>query len=412
MKSKLSIKNKTANLTLKVDGDDKTEGINTENRKFQIAMDSECGLFCETCDQFKAGLCFGCYNGCLNEWRTCTSKNCDELVEFNSQNAKGEPVKLQGHCPVRCCKRTGLDEWLNDVSQGRGSDLSIKHIKWEPVSFPKMGHFIPAINGHIERVYVPYIALPVNYLYSEKTHKMRGGKKSVHDMYDIHPDTEVIVTGYCQDPVLEDFWTNMNKEYLMERLREKGVSVVMGFNYSLYHGDPRMEHLINIRRCFEIMKRAEMAGLKSIPDICWHNSADMQQFVEWINTNKVTTVSTSTQCCRENSYIAKNIYDLDYLMSKCPDVKRWIINGPSTPSRIRLFAQRFPKMVLMSSRACQLAKYNMVWDYKCNEYVKCVAEDGSLISRADAFMINCRFFDDVVAGVGLDKFGQDYFEGM
>jgi hypothetical protein len=261
----------------------------------------------------------------------------------------------------------------------------------------------------MENVYVPYVTLPVNYLYSEKTQRMRGGDKSVHEMYDLHPDTEVIVTGYCKDNVLESFWTNREREYLLHKIKAKGVKTLLGFNYSVYHKDPRMEHLVNMRRCFQIMDEAQKIGFKTIPDICWHNSADMNQFIEWINKNKVSVVSTSMQCCRENAYIAKYVYDLEYIASKCPDVKRWIINGPSTPSRIRMFAELFPKMVLMSSRAGQLAKYNMIWDFKCNEYVKCVKPDGSLLSRAEAFQINCQFFEDVVAGVGLERFGEGYF---
>jgi hypothetical protein len=64
-------------------------------------------------------------------------------------------------------------------------------------------------------------------------------------------------------------------------------------------------------------------------------------------------------------------------------------------------------MALMNSRCFQLSKFLQTWDYKCNDWMKCVKPTGELISRLEAFEKNCQMYDDIVSG-RLERFG-DYF---
>lgn len=395
---KIKVVQHKANKTLKMKGFRATEPFDTEKRTIQLTVETGCGLTCEYCVQYKEGLCYGCYDGCGDSIRNCVDVTKCGVTESGEERA----------CDVRCCKRVDIKEWIDDVSNGVGS-LSIQNVDWEPFPFVDVPNFIPSINGQVDRAELPFVCVPLNRFYSARTDKITSNFKDVQDLFKLHPDTKVILNAYCQDPLLEKFWTSHRAKDHFQRIRDMGVEYALGFNYSVYHGHPRMEHLINIKRNFQIIENMQEAGFKVIPDLCWHNSADLKQFVEWINAQYLHTVSISLQLSRDNRIMARNLLDIDFMIENCPNVKRWIVNGPSTPSRISLLKERIPNLIIMNSRCYQVSKYNMVWDYSCNEYVKSITDKGELIKRVDAILQNYQFFVDLVNGDNLDKFGKDYF---
>lgn len=405
-KTKHIASKRVANTRLSLDGDKPIELFDTEERFAQISMDTHCGLLCGTCQERTDGRCYGCYEDCSADIRDCTTRDCLKPTSIEEVNADGNITIRKGLCGVRCCKRSNLPEIVRDITDG-GGDLSIHSIRWEPFGLPRFPNFIPSINGSIRYAKVPYVAIPLTKIYSEKTDKIT--RLSARDPFHILPETKVILTGFCQDPLIEKFWLGYKANGHLERLKEIGFDYAFGFNYSVYHGQPRMEHIINIRRNFKMLEDMQRVGIKVIPDLCWHNDADLDQFIAWLNKNMVKYASISLQLARNNSLLARNIRDINKLTSSCPTVKKWIVNGPTVPRRIRLLATRIPNMALMNSRCFQLSKFLQVWDFKCNDWVKCVKPTGELISRLEAFQRNCALYDDVVGG-RLDKFG-DYFSG-
>ena len=396
---------RVANNKLNFDGERPTQLFDTENPFSQLTMDTGCGLTCNQCQQFIAGLCHGCYNECSDDIRNCNTKDCDVNTTAKALNEKGELIDTHGACLVRCCKRFNIEEWIGSVSGGRDT-LSIQNVQWEPFALPNLRSFIPSINGPIRFLDIPYVAVSLTKAYSDRTDTVT--KRNIREAYQIRPTTGLFLTSYCQDPLIEKFWHSYKDKGHFKRLKEVGFDYALGFNYSVYHCQPRMEHLINIRRNFAIIDDLQAAGIKVIPDLCWHNSADLEQFATWINKNMVQYASVSFQKARNNALLARNIVDLQFLVKNCPSVKKWIINGPSVPRRIRLLSTRIQNMVLMNTRIFQLSKFLQVWDFKCNDWVKCVKPSGKFISRLEAFKRNCSLFEDVVSGINLERFG-DYF---
>ena len=395
---------RVANKKLSLDGDRPTTLFDTEERFAQISMDTMCGVSCNYCLEKKAGRCLGCYEDCSDDIRNCTTTDCHGLTSIDELNQDGNIVTKKALCGVRCCKRSNLQEIIDDVTKGSG-DLTIQDIRWEPFGLPRLPNFIPSINGSIKFAKIPYVAISLTKVYSEKTDKIN--KTNIRERFDICPETKVILTGFCQDPLLERFWMGYKNKKHLQTLKDMGFDYTFAFNYSIYHGQPRMEHLINLRRNFQLMENMQEAGIKVIPDLCWHNDADLKQFITWINNNAVQYASISLQLARNNSLLARNIADINKLTSSCPTVKKWIINGPTVPRRVRLLATRIPNMVLMNSRCFQLSKFLQTWDFKCNDWMKCVKLSGKLINRLEAFTRNCKMYDDVVSGK-LEHFG-DYF---
>lgn len=396
---------RVANKKLNFAGERPTEPFDTENPFSQLTMDTGCGLMCNQCEQFIRGLCYGCYNECSDDIRDCTTKNCDDKTTATTVNAKGELINVEGACGVRCCKRYNLQNWIDNVSRGNGS-LSIQDIQWEPFALPNVRPFLPSINGSIFYADIPYAAVSLTKVYSERTDTIT--ERNIREIYQIRPETGLFLTAYCLDPLLESFWNGFRDKGHFHKLKALGFDYAFGFNYSVYHCQPRMEHLINIRRNFDIIQDMQEAGINVVPDLCWHNSADLEQFVQWINKKMVRYVSVSFQKARHNALMARNILDLEFIVNNCPSVKKWFINGPSVPRRIRLLATRIPNMVLMNTRIFQLSKFLQVWDFHCNDWVKCVNPNGEFISRLEAFNRNCGLVEDIVTGTDLERFG-DYF---
>lgn len=395
---------RVASQRLSLDGDKPTQLFDTEDRFAQISMDTVCGLSCNTCNEKQAGRCFGCYEDCSDDIRNCLTTDCLGLTSIEQVNKDGNITTKKALCGVRCCKRSNLKEIISDVTRGT-NDLSIQNVRWEPFGLPNFPSFVPSINGSIKFANIPYVAISLTKVYSEKTDTIT--RSNIREPFDILPTTKVILTGFCQDPLLETFWMGYKKKGHLERLKEIGFDYSFAFNYSIYHGQPRMEHLINLRRNFQLLEDTQAAGIPVIPDFCWHNDADLDQFIMWLNNNMVKYASISLQLARNNSLLARNIADINKLTSSCPTVKKWIINGPTVPRRIRLLATRIPNMILMNSRCFQLSKFLQTWDFTCNDWMKCVKHTGELISRLEAFERNCKMYDDIVSG-NLERFG-DYF---
>jgi hypothetical protein len=409
MAKKFCVTKKTANTSLRMEGVNKTEPMCVDNRFVEDSMEAQCGMFCKECQQHKEGLCQGCYVGCTSDVKTCTTIDCDKNAQVKIKQKDGTIETITGACLIRCCKHSRLGDWIQDVSDGTGS-LAIKDVKWEPFASADMGGFIPSVERAIDGAYVPYVSVSLNVVYNANNDRIVAPGKSIYETLQLHPKTKVILNAYCLDPCIETFWTTFRRKEHFKALVDKGIKYGMGFNYSVYYGHPRMEHLINMRRNFGIISDMQKAGMFVIPDLCWFDDLDIKQFVDWMNDNQVSVVSTSLQLARDNSIMARNMFDLDYMQAHCPTVKRWIINGPSTPYRIRLLADRYRDIVIMNKHIQQLSKYRMIWDYKCNAYVKAINEKGELIPKKQAFETNCKFYEDLVFGKNLDKFDPAYLK--
>jgi hypothetical protein len=390
---------------LVLDGHNKTEACNTDNTYCQLTIDAVCGTFCNSCKQYTDGLCYGCYEDCSADIRDCTTTECHKETTSQIIDPDGNLRLIKGPCAMRCCKRNNIKEWIERVSNGKNS-LAIQNVNWNPFALPNLGQFIPCINDPVDGCEIPYVALPLSKIYSYRTDAIFN--RDLYDIFRLHPKTKIIMTSYCQDQIIEQFWRSREIKKHFREIKKRGVDYSLAFNFSVYHGTPRMEHLINIKRNFELISEMQNEGINVIPDLGWHNAADLEQIVEWLNNNLVRHVSISFQLARENELMARNVEDTMFLVKHCPNVKKWIINGATTPRRIRQWVKRLPGMVLMNARSYQLAKYFMVWDFKCNDFVKGVKSNGEIISRSEALMKICQFYDDLVAGRNLDKFG-DYF---
>lgn len=392
---------------LVLDGHNKTQPCNTDNTYCQLTIDAACGTFCPSCQQYLDNLCSGCYEDCSVDIRDCTTVNCEIETTSRVLDPEGNMRTIKGPCGIRCCKRNNIKEWIGRVSNGKNS-LSIQNVVWEPFALPKLTNFIPCINDPIDGCKIPYVAIPLSKIYSFRRDAIFN--RSPHDVFRLDANTKIIMTGYCQDHILEQFWRSRKAKKHFKEIKKRGVDYSLAFNFSVYHGTPRMEHLINIKRNFELIQEMQDEGMHVIPDLGWHNQADLEQLAEWLNNNYVRHASISFQLARENELMARNVEDTMFLVKNCPNVKKWIINGVTTPRRVRQWVKRIPGMVLMNARSYQLAKYFMVWDFKCNDFVKGVKENGEIISRAEALVKICDFYNDLVAGKELDRFGE-YFDG-
>lgn len=409
MSDKFIIKKRQPNKTLRFFGVNAVKPLNCENRFFEKSIGVDCGNFCHECQQFKAGLCKGCYSGCSDTIRECDTIDCDVETVSKTVDKSGKVTISRGPCVIRCCKRYNLDEWIDDVSDGTGS-LKLDIIKWQSFDFDDLPSFIPSLKGPVGGLYLPYVSIPLNLLYSLKTKKIIASDKSVYEMFDLHPNTKVILNSYCPDPIIESFWEHYRANDLLAQIYAKGVHYSLGFNYSFYFGQPRMEHLINLRRNFGIITDLQEAGFKVIPDLCWMTILDIERIAAWINKNNVTIVSMSVQLSRNNEFMARNLLDIEKLQLLCPNVQKWIVNGPSTAYRVRFVMQHCKNMVLMNKFAYQQASYRLSWDYNCNDYVKVFKPSGKSITRRESFEKMCQFFKDIVDGIGLDRFGKNYFK--
>lgn len=325
-----------------------------DNSIVELTMNG-CGSFCteELCVAKASGACRGCTN--CDFFNKCPQDGCE-------------------HCYVRCGRHTKLQMWLDDVE---GLDLDM--VKCLNVFNKKLPFFIPQIRdtslGVEHDVYLisfsrffRLINNDIKWLYRKK--------KTLKEAYQIPEKSKMILHFYAKDDLLEIIWRFQDMNWgegknLWDVFAEYGFDGAISVNYSCFANQPRMEHVINVKRNILSAQALSQAGIPVILDLMWHSDIDFMRLMKWGVENKINWFAMNFQTLRKGQWAEDLILSsLDKVFKVKPDAKV-IANGISSEKRIKAVVKRFGNKVIISNFGAFLkAKSGMLYNEQEGKWVK------------------------------------------
>src|SRR6202795_3797235 len=96
---------------------------------------------------------------------------------------------------------------------------------------------------------------------------------------------KLVLILFDEDMLLERLWEEA--DVLLPDLVDARFDLVVSPSYSIYQPRPRLEHLYNLKRAFEIFARCQQLLIPTIPRGAWFNEFDVHRLAEWLELNRV-----------------------------------------------------------------------------------------------------------------------------
>lgn len=205
----------------------------------------------------------------------------------------------------------------------------------------------------------PVVAVGINRVSygsgSINSNLLRAG--SVQRWLNLNPNTRVMLIGCAKDEVLEDVWENSRVTGFFDALYSLGFSSMTAMNFSIYFTEPRLEHLVNLKRSAESAVEAANAGLSAIPHIHWARNIDLERMAQWLGQERsVTAVAFNVQTYQTERLWKRAMDGILYFNSLMNRPLTYIVIGASSFPRIRGLSS-LAKLVLISTRPYMMAQH-------------------------------------------------------
>jgi hypothetical protein len=314
---------------------EKFEAIKLSNRRFDdqicdITMDG-CGSFCEFCPAKIAKTCRGCTR--CEFFNNCPQEDCAK-------------------CHVRCGRHSALDMWLNDVD-----GVLLDEVKCPTVYCGNLPSFVPQIRdtnfGVAHSAYLisfsRFLRLvngDVKWLYRKK--------KTIKEAYGIRPEDSLILHFYAKDDLLELIWRFQDADWgegknIWQMFADYGFDAAISVNYSCFANQPRMEHILNVKRNILSAGALSKAGIPVIVDLMWHSDVDFDRIIQWGRENSVVWYALNFQTLRKGDWTRDLILSLLDKVFKAVPGACVLANGLTEPKRIKEIVGRFGSQVVISN---------------------------------------------------------------
>lgn len=198
----------------------------------------------------------------------------------------------------------------------------------------------------------PVVAIGVNRVFlangSLNGNLLSAG--SVHRWLRLASTTHVMLVGCARDQLLENVWMNSRVNRSFEDLYQLGFGSLTAFNFSIYFDEPRMEHLVNLKRSTVSAVEAARVGLSAVPHVHWARTIDLVRTAEWLCQNPtVQAVAFNMQTYRTPKLWRRAIEGILFFNSLMNRPLTYILIGVSSYRRVSALST-LPKLCLVSAR--------------------------------------------------------------
>ncbi len=230
----------------------------------------------------------------------------------------------------------------------RGPDFG--NVRALPASLPQLPRYLPQVrirrglNGSLpEAVY----GIRAAEVIGKRRHLLPA--ETVRRELGLGPNQKLVLIMFDNDELLERIWDEA--DVLLPDLAEAGYDLVVSPSYSIYHPRPRLEHLYNFKRAFEIFARCQQLLIPSIPRGAWFTDFDVHRLADWLNQNRaVRWLAVDLQTLRAPDEWGEAIRRLGLLDLRTGHRVRYLLNGPSTAERIAdTYAVTHPRRVSITN---------------------------------------------------------------
>jgi hypothetical protein len=321
-----------------------------------ITMDG-CGSSCteDACDAMKGGACRGC-------------SRCDFFNKCPEKSGK----KLQcGECYLRCSRRADVADWLKDIG---GVELTkCDGFKAFDADLP---FFVPQVKDTAYGVdHGAYLLSFQRFLHMhDDGMRWYYKKRNFRHSYKISPDAKVLLHFYAKDNLLELIWRLQDMDWgdgknFWEHIAGYGFDGVVSVNYSCFSNQPRMEHVINIKRNIITAQQLSKVGVPVILDLMFHSDMDRDRLLVWGRDNGVKWYSMNCQTLKKAHWAVDLISTtVDEVLVAHPGAKV-LLNGPFDRKRVTTLAKRFGDNIRVSNCAFMKISMGLGYDARSNKWL-------------------------------------------
>jgi len=109
--------------------------------------------------------------------------------------------------------------------------------------------------------------------------------------------TKVLLSGFCHDDVLEQFWSRLVQDPhgVLRELSALGVTACVVPFFSILIDAPRAEHLYNYRRWTWFAERCVEVGMPVVPLLTWFLPRDAERLLEWVDFHRPPWLAVNYQ---------------------------------------------------------------------------------------------------------------------
>jgi len=265
------------------------------------------------------------------------------------------------------CNAAGVNALGYDLVGEDSDDFALRLAEVNGIDFdditidspvnPHLPHYLPTIpkgSGKLFLGYAPeYVAVSLKDVVSARELRV---VPDIHKRLGVPRKTKVILLGFGKDKLLERAWPPIERQRIIGEIAKLDLYAVIPPNYSIWDDQPHAERLINEKRSMMVYRELIEAGVPAIPHIYWCGRKDLDEYIRFLDRHPtMKTFAIDMQTLGRELDWQQALADLRYLSSKIGGDMRFLIVGPSTPSRIEQIINILPNVTIVNSAATQSA---------------------------------------------------------
>jgi hypothetical protein len=283
--------------------------------------------------------------------RSC-GRDCGRCPAFRRQ-CEGciEPCyfsRCNGHCAqctVYCHRHEGVDDRLAAIG-GLALDVPLapQPALRLPLFFPQLinGLQIPDLLARelVFAVGIEKVLTPTGEV-SRRAIPHEFGTHSLRCQWGIGEGVQLICIGNARDDCLEKLWNAQAETNIWGRIMALGFNAATSLNFSIYLDDPRLEHLINVKRTWlTVRQMQETSSLMPIPHLQWATLPDLERQLAYAQAQGFHTLTLNLQMVKRQGWdtVAEG---LALIRERAPGL-RLLFAGVASLKRIAEVARFFP----------------------------------------------------------------------
>lgn len=262
-------------------------------------------------------------------------------------------------CPVRCGRREDLNGWLESIG-GLSLDTPLR-----PQPKFRLTGYIPQLLNGLEVSAVmrraPDVAVGIAKVLTSRGQVSRRalprefGPYNLRAQWGLNELTRLVCVGNYLDDYLEQLWAAQREGDVWLRVQVLGFDFCTSLNFSIYLDDPRMEHLINIKRTWLTEARMQAtSSLIPIPHLQWATILDLQHQLHYAQEQGFHTLTLNLQMTKRQGWdvVARG---LPLIQAQLPE-GHLLFSGVVGLKRLELLARTFPTASFTSTTPHYLAQ--------------------------------------------------------
>lgn len=251
-----------------------------------------------------------------------------------------------------------LLHWVAREARG----LQFDDVVGRRVNLPALPAYVAQVERglHLASTDLPFVALTLKDIFSRKQLRPVTPIAIRHTLG--LPSSRRILLGVAKDDLIERIWGQ--QDFVYDTIAALGFDLVTAFNYSISRNEPRLEHLVSLKRSLLTFERLQAAGVPAIPHVYWYSTPDLRRWAAWLSQNPVEMVAINLQTAKPETTWLRLLRGVEWIADNFPGRLRYLIIGPCTWSRMRAIQQLLPRVTFSNKDAYVLAtkRRRKTWD--------------------------------------------------